>query len=300
MLYKYGGDKTILVDNLSAIKKYLEFVESSLNEKGMITGGFGDREEFFTEESSEYTTTPTQSSTLVAIKLFNRASEIAKILGDKEFFDYCLAVSEKIKRAFEQEYVRDGELQIKTQTAYALAIDGGIFGGKDKEKAINQLKRIIHENGDRAKVGIIGFGVLYDVLSDNGEKELAYKIAMSEEYPGFLYTINMGVTSMWESYSLLKTGVNEYVRVDEKKKPSFNHHWYGHISAWIFKNIGGLKIDYTKDKPFVVEINENLPLDSASVSFHNGNDFISVKWKKVNGKIRAKIKSNREYEIIKG
>ena len=300
MLYKYGGDKTILVDNLSAIKKYLEFVESSLNEKGMITGGFGDREEFFTEESSEYTTTPTQSSTLVAIKLFNRASEIAKILGDKEFFDYCIAVSEKIKRAFEQEYVSDGELQIKTQTAYALAIDGGLFSGKDKEKAINQLKRIIHENGDRAKVGIIGFGVLYDVLSNNGEKELAYKIAMSEEYPGFLYTINMGVTSMWESYSLLKTGVNEYVRVDEKKKPSFNHHWYGHISAWIFKNIGGLKIDYTKDKPFTVEIDKNLPLNGARVSFHNGNDFISVKWKKAGDKVRLKVKSNREYEIIKG
>ena len=295
MLYKYGASKKILTDNYDAIKKYLYFVEASLNEKGMITGGFGDREEFFTEESSAYTTTPSQSSTLVAIKIFNVAKEIADILGDKEFSNYTKEVSQKIKESFVKEYFVGEELTIKTQTAYALAIDCGIFDKEDKVRAVQELKRLIIDNGTCAKVGIIGFGVLYDVLSDNGEKELAYKVALSEEYPGFLYTINMGVTSMWESYSLLRTDVNEYMRVDGMKKPSFNHHWYGHISAWIFRNIGGLKIDYTKEIPFTVEIDKDLPLNSAEVSFRNGKDFISVRWKKVNGKLKVKIKSNREY-----
>lgn len=295
MLYKHGASKKILTDNYAMIKKYLNFVEKSLDDNGMIKGGFGDREEFFTEESSEYTTTPSQSSTLVAIKLFKTAKKISDILGDKEFSCYAEQTADKISTAFKNVYFKDGELSIKTQTAYALAIDCGLFSDNDKLKAVSQLKELIMSIGCSAKVGIIGFGVLYDVLSDNGEKELAYKIAMSENYPGFLYTINMGVTSMWESYSLLRADVNEYMRVDQKKKPSFNHHWYGHISAWVFKNIGGLKVDYTKDKPFTVEVDKNLPIDYAKLSFTNGNDYIRVSWKKTNGKVKIKVKSNREY-----
>ena len=194
--------------------------------------------------------------------------------------------------------MENGLLKVRTQTAYALALQVDLFGDEGKNKALDELKALIRENGNKAKVGIIGFGVLYDVLTKNGEQQLAYELALSEEYPGFLYTIKMGVTSMWESYSLLQEGVEEYIRVDEKKKPSFNHHWYGHISAWIFKNIGGIYVDYNSKIPFTVYVPKWLPLDYATSEFTNGNDYIKVQWKKENGNINVNVDSNCAYNLL--
>ena len=297
-LYRYSGDKNCILQNFNAIKEYIYSLKATRRENGMLARGFGDREEFFTEESSEHTTSEEVTGHLVGIDLCLKASALASIINQNQFAKECEDFANEMKDLFTDLYVENGLLKVRTQTAYALALQVDLFGVNGKNRALDELKALIRENGNKAKVGIIGFGVLYDVLTKNGEQQLAYELALSEEYPGFLYTIKMGVTSMWESYSLLQEGVEEYIRVDEKKKPSFNHHWYGHISAWIFKNIGGIYVDYNSKIPFTVYVPKWLPLDYATSEFTNGNDYIKVQWKKENGNINVNVDSNCAYNLL--
>ena len=91
--------------------------------------------------------------------------------------------------AFKKHYVNEYCKVIPfTQTGQALAIDVGIFEGEEKEYAIAQLVWLIQSMGIKARVGVIGMRIIFNVLSENGYTDIAYKMAMSEEYPGFLYT----------------------------------------------------------------------------------------------------------------
>ena len=58
----------------------------------------------------------------------------------------------------------------------------------------------------------------------------------NEEYPGWLYEVDLGATTVWERWnsmepdgSVSSTGMN-----------SFNHYAYGSVGEWIWKTMGGI------------------------------------------------------------
>ena len=73
-------------------------------------------------------------------------------------------------------------------------------------------------------------------LFDNNMDEYAYRILYNENFPGWLYAINLGATSIWERWdSLTPNGT-----ITAKNMVSFNHYAYGSVVEAIYSRIGGL------------------------------------------------------------
>ena len=73
--------------------------------------------------------------------------------------------------------------------------------------------------------------------------DLAYKLLLNEEYPGWLYEVKLGATTVWERWnSLLEDGTISGISMN-----SMNHYAYGSIQEWMFRHAAG--IDQAEDVP---------------------------------------------------
>ena len=74
-------------------------------------------------------------------------------------------------------------------------------------------------------------------LTKAGRDDLAYDLLLNEEYPGWLYEVNLGATTIWERWnSLDATG-----HISSTGMNSLNHYSYGAIVQWMFERCAGLK-----------------------------------------------------------
>ena len=101
---------------------------------------------------------------------------------------------------------------------------------------LNALKERIAARNNHLDTGFCGTPFLCRALSDNGANELAYTLFLNDDYPSWLYEVNMGATTVWERWnsilpdgSISGTGMN-----------SLNHYAYGSIVDWMYRNLCGL------------------------------------------------------------
>jgi len=124
--------------------------------------------------------------------------------------------------------------------------------------------------------GILGARVIFHVLSEFGESDLAYKMITQPTFPSYGNWVARGATSLWEEFQPEGSGV--YSR---------NHHFFGDISGWFIKNIAGIQYN-----PFGKNHNEIL----IAPSFIQGMDFAEGFHIAPEGKIE--VKWRRESESI--
>ena len=68
---------------------------------------------------------------------------------------------------------------------------------------------------------------------------MAYHLLFHEGFPGWLYEVNLGATTIWERWnSMLPDG-----SVSSTGMNSFNHYSYGAIATWLYERVAGLRRD---------------------------------------------------------
>lgn len=142
-----------------------------------------------------------------------------------------------------------GEL-IDTQASYAIPLAFGVFNEKNKPHAVAHLVATIkRENTDDSGVkrpayslmtGFIGTASLMQALSDNGHDDVAYRMLQQESYPSWLYSVVNGATTIWER-------LNSYTVEDgfggNNSMNSFNHYSFGAVAAWMYNYSLGIERD---------------------------------------------------------
>src|SRR5690606_1134932 len=77
------------------------------------------------------------------------------------------------------------------------------------------------------------------VLTALGHADLAYKVVLQETYPGWLFSVKNGATTIWERWDSWtpEQGFNP------EGMNSFNHYAYGSVVGWFYDTIAGLAPD---------------------------------------------------------
>jgi alpha-L-rhamnosidase len=140
-----------------------------------------------------------------------------------------------------------------------MVLRSGAVEGKLKKKVADRLVSLISENRNCLDTGFSSVGFLLDVLTENGHKDVAYKLVFQTQSPSWLYMVERGATTIWENWeSITPDG--------EAKAFSYNHYAYGCVGDWIYRNIGGI----TAGKPgykhiiFAPDLNCGLSYSSCS------------------------------------
>ena len=158
----------------------------------------------------------------------------AQALGEQADAERYGGLAADIRRALIDEYITPGgRLALDTQTAYVLALRHGLGADKVKDGLRDRLRR----DGFHIRCGFTGAPLMIGALLDAGMTDEAYRILCSPDFPGWLYEINLGATTIWERWNSLDAqGV-----VTDTGMNSFNHYAYGAVCEAIYSRIMGLQ-----------------------------------------------------------
>ncbi|MCR5033624.1 MAG: glycoside hydrolase family 78 protein [Lachnospiraceae bacterium] len=164
----------------------------------------------------------------------------AALLGKQEDADFYSKRSTEVREAIRAKYrTTNGCLSIDTQTAYALAIWFDLFDPEEMEVAGWELMRLLGKWNHHLSTGFVGTAYLCQALTKTGHTEEAFTLLLNEDYPSWLYEVNMGATTIWERWnSMLPDGT-----VSGTGMNSFNHYAYGAIVEWIYTTVCGICVD---------------------------------------------------------
>ena len=159
-------------------------------------------------------------------------AEMAERLGEAEDAAYFLDIAEKAKNTYRYAFMKDGRINSTRQCHFVRPLALGLLNGEEETKqAAKDLVSLIRQRGALG-TGFLTTWALCDVLTDNGYSEVAYDLLLKTDQPSWLYEVQHGATTVWESWF----GIQE----DGSSYGSHNHYAYGTIAGWLMSRSAGI------------------------------------------------------------
>jgi len=285
-LYWYYKDLRVLEEHYEGMKNYVEFLISKSEDNLFLMGKFGDWCPPCSIVSRKTSVELTSSWYFYHDTFY--FSKIAEILGKKDDHEFFKNKSEEIKTAFNKKFLNvsyetttlspvDRSI---SQTSNVLPLYLKIVPDKKKKKVLSILTNTIKEDFDyHIDTGIVGTRYIFDVLSDNGYPEIAYKMITQESFPSYGYMIKEGATTLWERWEKLEGGGMN----------SHNHIMLGSVDTWFYKTLTGIRCespgwDTVSIKPFLPD-----DMEYARSTLNTCKGTLSCSWEKLGNFLKISI-----------
>lgn len=270
--YLYRGDREMLEELSTPLMRYLNYLFTRLDERGLMEIGLGDWCQPGVE-AADYDAPLAVTDTILTYDIAVKAAFIYDVLGQEPQRQFALALAQRVKAAFREHLLdrESGEVQGSTQTGQAMAIYYGLLTEEEKRKAFALLLRLIDDADGHFNTGVLGGKVIYRVLAENGEVDLAYHMIVRPDYPSYGNWIRRGATTLWEDFQPEGGPVH-----------SLNHHFWGDVSAWFYLYLAGIRVNPTGRDVSHVDIRPLFPRGLDSVTAHHDapNGRIAVRWER--------------------
>ncbi|MCD7814284.1 MAG: glycoside hydrolase family 78 protein [Lachnospiraceae bacterium] len=242
-LYTYYGDKKELEYSYPMMKGWVDYIDRQDAERGRMylfdfLDTFGDwlALDGPTQSSFKGSTDDTYVSTLYYYRSAQMVREMAEVLGKTEDAAHYGELEKKIEAAIYQEFFTpSGRLAIDTQSAGVIAMKFGL--GQDREKLKAQFRARLQKDLNQIKGGFVGAPLLCTVLAESGMVELAYDFLLKEGFPSWLYSVNLGATTVWERWN----SVFEDGTISDTGMNSLNHYSYGSVMEFVYAYAAGIR-----------------------------------------------------------
>ena len=300
-MYNVYGDKQILATQYTSMKAYVDYIRKKSGDSYLWKGGsvFGDwlfYKSMRQTENDGYTS-PDMIATMFYAYSAKIVAQAAAVLGNAADEKLYTDVFEKVKAAFNKNYVAaGGRIASESQTSYVLALQFGLLSKEMQPLATQYLVDDIKGRGNHLSTGFLGTPYLCHVLAANGRTDVAYDLLLQETYPSWLYPVKMGATTIWERWDGQKTDST----FQDVGMNSFNHYAYGAIGDWMYRVCAGIEIGSPGYKHILIQPHPNKKLGFAKASFQSSYGTIASGWETTNGKliIRVTIPANTTATVV--
>lgn len=244
-LYRFYGDKSMLAEQFPQMMAWVDWVETQdethfggprlwlrgfhfadwLALDNPVAGScFGGTDCYYVASAYYYYST----------YLTARAAEA---LGDQANAKKYDQRAEEIRAAFRKEFfTATGQIAEPTQTAMLLALSMNLAPDEARPRLVRDLRKKLEARNMHLDTGFVGTYHLMRTLSSVGLGACAYTLLLNEDYPSWLYEVNMGATTVWERWnSVLPDGL-----VSDTGMNSMNHYSYGAVVEWMYRCMCGL------------------------------------------------------------
>ena len=240
-VFLHYGSKTLLNEFYPVMKSWVDYRRNQgeeIADRHLVKDGFhfGDWLALDHDEPGPFGKTDTL---YIASAYYYRCakivSEAAKVLGyERDSLKYGeLALA--ILAAIQAKYVSPTSIG-ETQTGSALAIAFDL-NPEDQAQEGEELNKRVELNNHHLNTGFVGTPLLCPALTKTGYHSKAVDLLLNEGYPGWLYSVNLGATTIWERWnSILPDG-----SLNPDGMNSLNHYSYGSVAAWMYADICGIR-----------------------------------------------------------
>ncbi|NLB90061.1 MAG: family 78 glycoside hydrolase catalytic domain [Clostridiales bacterium] len=246
-LYLFYGDKALLekqYTNMTQWVNWIRKIDADTGHKRLWHAGFHFADwlaldtAHMASSSPIGGTDPDYIASIYYLYSTRLTAKAANVLGKTQDARTYELLAEEILAALRKEYLsQTGRLAVSTQTGYILALMMGLY--RTEEEAVSfrvALERAFKASHGELRTGFVGTGYLCKVLTQNGLGHLAYSLFLREEYPSWLYEVNMGATTVWERWnSVLPNG-----KISDTGMNSLNHYAYGAVMEWVYQYVAGI------------------------------------------------------------
>lgn len=299
-LYRMYGDISFLSDNYAAMQKYMNSYEKNVDD-GLVVRGFNygdwlaqDGEKF--KQSINGRTESVFLASAFYLECLRIVSETAKLLGDSAESVYRVKYQKSLDRIRAEYITPNGRVAVDTMTAQALALCFGIVPAENAKNGARVLSENARAHSYKVTTGFAGTPYLLFALADNGFIDTAFKILLNSSFPGWLYEVDMGATTIWERWdSLLPDGTPNPDGMN-----SYNHYAYGSVMEFVYRRIAGIEATEAGFNKIRVAPNPCLALKNFQGEYDSVKGKIVSKYEQKNGKIIYEIElpSGAEAEIV--
>ena len=218
--YEYTGDKSLILENIEAIKKDVGFFET-MTDNYLYEEGIGD----WVPPGKEPTMPAVATLTAYFYKTVKAVEKICEILGQDG--TYYKALAEKIKSAYRAKFVTEDNIGTEGQLDHAVAIYCGLLEPDEEIRAAKRLNDLVIEKDYHNDCGTTGMKAIFTALAKYGYDETLYKMITNPTYPSFAYWINSGCANLCESWRMAS---------------SRNHHMFSEVDHWFYRYLSGIKL----------------------------------------------------------
>ena len=271
-VYRYDGRTDIILENADMIEKYLHYIASRRDSRGLVACGLGDWCQ--PRANGAPISSPLEfTDSMQVLEMAGKSALMLEAIGRREASAYARELEESMRRAV-REHLIDKEKCVAAgacQTSQAIALRFGLFTREEKPCAYRALIDMIEAKDGHVDCGMIGLRHVFHVLFEMGDADLALSMITRPDPPSYGSMIRLGGTALFES--LIPNGLNE----------SENHHFYGDIIHLFIAKLAGIRVNPTLTDPKSVLIAPIIPesIDYASASYDFPEGTLSVQWCKI-------------------
>ncbi|MBR2259827.1 MAG: hypothetical protein IJ899_21325 [Blautia sp.] len=290
--YKRFGDKELLRQCWPMMKKYADTLLKKTEkdghyEKGMHLGEWLEPVEFRDKVNGPKARHPEECTAYFYLTM-NTMAEIASLLGEP---------GDKYQKAAEQAkaiYPKYAELDTDRQAKLVRPLALRLLDGDIKKKAQIRLVKAVEDYHYRVGTGFMSTSFLLPELTKAGAVETAYKVLLNKEKPGWLYEIEHGATTIWETWE----GYTGKGAVDRGDAGSLNHYSPGAVCQWLFDTCAGIRVE--GENHFMIAPVPGDGLAYAEASYQSLYGEVKSRWEKTQNGVKhtVTIPPNCTAEII--
>ncbi len=232
-LYQTYGELSFLAEMYETMEKWIRYVASISTTENLWTGcwTYGDWlaldvPEDYQPSDIEDSKRGYSSDDLICSVFYANSVDIViragRLLG-RDVSEYE-ALYERIVGAYRERF--GGRL--RTQTEKLLTLHFNL--AEDPQALADSLAEQVCASGMKLQTGMVGTPYLLHELSRYGHADIAWSLLLRREYPGWLYPISKGATTMWEHWDGIKPDGSFW----SDDMNSYNHYAYGSVADWVF------------------------------------------------------------------
>ncbi|MBQ1861377.1 MAG: alfa-L-rhamnosidase, partial [Clostridia bacterium] len=241
-VYQTYGDKKVLEDQFECMRRWVDFIGSVTKTPNLWTDHFHFGDWLGLDAPSGSYKGSTREEFIASAYYAHSAELVVKagrVLGRD------VSAYEKLHQDIVDAF-RAAFPDYRTQTEHVLAVHFSL--AEDPQKTADALADMVRKDGVQLRTGFVGTPYILHVLSAYGHADVAWSLVLRREYPGWLYPVTKGATTIWEHWD----GIHEDGTFWSRDMNSFNHYAYGAVADWIFEQAAG--IAHAEDKPGFEEV----------------------------------------------
>lgn len=289
-VYMTYGNEKILEEQFDSMKRWVDYITASTKEPYLWIGGthFGD---WLGLDAPPGNYKGSSREDLIASAYYAYSTELlikaGRVLGRD--MDEYEKLHENIICAFRRTFP-----EYYTQTEHILAVRFGL--AEDLQKTADDLAEMIIKDGIQIRTGFVGTPLILHVLSSYGHTDLAYSLLLRREYPSWLYSVDMGATTVWEHWDGIRSD-GDFWSADMN---SFNHYSYGAVADWIYEAAAGIMPveEYPGFQKVRIEPHPDRRIGWLGAMIRTRNGEVSSKWICEEDAVRYEISAEMTVVIV--
>ena len=270
---KYDNDITAAAECADMISRYLRYIASRRDERGLVEVGLGDWVQPGWLKTGIFAPLALTDSVTV-YNIAGKAQELFRALKMTDEESFAEGLRGEIGSAIKAHLI-DKETATAAgacQTSQALLLYFDLFDEPDRDRAYRRLIEMIESDGGHLTTGVIGLCYIFEVLVRGGDADLALWMISRPDEPSYGAMLQKGATALCEAIDT--NGMNE----------SENHHFLGDVIRVFVSLIAGLNV--TSHNSFIFEPSTPTTLEYARAEYGFSHGKALCGWERQEGRVR--------------